>query len=109
MRALAYFTHFTDIEFNPKKSINTQARSVALIRQLLADYGELRNLFAITRRTEKSGGFAKIRVGFLFHHRRLNGRRVVPIPKFGGYLQGAFYVVGAGGGANLGLAQLVVV
>ncbi len=44
MRALAYFTHFTDIEFNPKKSINTQARSVALIRQLLADYGELPDL-----------------------------------------------------------------
>ena len=44
VRALAYFTHFTDIEFNPKKSINTQARSVALIRQLLADYGELPDL-----------------------------------------------------------------
>ena len=33
--------YFTDIEFNPAKSINTQARAAAMIRLLLDEYGEL--------------------------------------------------------------------
>lgn len=35
------YTHFTDIEFNPAKSINTQAKSVAIIRLMLDIYGEI--------------------------------------------------------------------
>lgn len=35
------FTHFTDIEFNPQKSINTQARTVAIIKLMLEKFGEL--------------------------------------------------------------------
>lgn len=33
--ALLQFNGFTDIEFNPKRSLNTQARSVAIIRLML--------------------------------------------------------------------------
>ncbi len=36
---IAAFTHFTDIEFNPAKSINTQARTAAMIKLLLEEYG----------------------------------------------------------------------
>ena len=35
------YTHFTDIEFNPAKSINTQAKSVAIIRLMLDMYGNI--------------------------------------------------------------------
>ena len=35
------YTHFTDIEFNPQKSINTQAKSAAIIRLMLEKYEEL--------------------------------------------------------------------
>lgn len=35
------FTHFTDIEFNPARSLNTQARTAALIRLILEDCGQL--------------------------------------------------------------------
>lgn len=35
------YNYFTDIEFNPAKSINTQARAAALIRLLLDEYGAL--------------------------------------------------------------------
>ncbi|MBR6966960.1 MAG: hypothetical protein IKH78_00360 [Ruminococcus sp.] len=38
---LADFDHFTDIEFNPKKSLNTQARTAALLKQMLSEFGEL--------------------------------------------------------------------
>ena len=38
---ISYFTHFTDIEFNPQKSINTQARTVAIIKLMLEKFGEL--------------------------------------------------------------------
>lgn len=41
---ITQYTHFTDIEFNPEKSINTQARSVAIIRLLLEMYGEIPEL-----------------------------------------------------------------
>jgi hypothetical protein len=35
------YEYFTDIEFNHKKSINTQARTVALIKVLLEIFGEI--------------------------------------------------------------------
>ena len=35
------YTAFTDIEFNPEKSLNTQARSIAIVRAILDMYGEL--------------------------------------------------------------------
>ncbi|MDE6915254.1 MAG: hypothetical protein K2P39_00435 [Lachnospiraceae bacterium] len=38
IHAIAEFNYFTDIEFNPAKSINTQARSAALIKLILDDY-----------------------------------------------------------------------
>lgn len=40
---LADFDHFTDIEFNPKRSLNTQARTAALLKLMLSDFGELRH------------------------------------------------------------------
>ena len=40
---LADYDHFTDIEFNPKRSLNTQARTAALLKQILSDFGELRS------------------------------------------------------------------
>lgn len=39
--AIANYDHFTDIEFNPAKSINTQARTAAMIRLILEEYGAL--------------------------------------------------------------------
>lgn len=35
------YTHFTDIVFNPKKSVSTQARSVAIIHLMLDKYKEI--------------------------------------------------------------------
>ena len=32
------YTHFTDIEFNPQKSINTQAKAVAILKRMLELY-----------------------------------------------------------------------
>lgn len=40
---ISNYDYFTDIEFNPVKSINTQARSVALIKLILEEYGYLLN------------------------------------------------------------------
>lgn len=37
--ALSEYNYFTDIEFNPAKSINTQARTVPLIKLLLEEHG----------------------------------------------------------------------
>ena len=37
--AILQYNYFTDIEFNPAKSINTQARTAALIRLILEEYG----------------------------------------------------------------------
>lgn len=37
LRALDEYAWFTDIEFNPQKSLSTQARSVALLKAVLAD------------------------------------------------------------------------
>lgn len=39
--AIAGYDHFTDIEFNPAKSVNTQARTAALIKLVLEEYGSL--------------------------------------------------------------------
>ncbi|MCI8852802.1 MAG: hypothetical protein HFI32_04770 [Lachnospiraceae bacterium] len=41
IKEISSYNYFTDIEFNPGKSINTQARAVAMIRLLLDEYGEL--------------------------------------------------------------------
>ena len=41
IREISNYNYFTDIEFNPAKSINTQARAAAMIRLLLNEYGEL--------------------------------------------------------------------
>jgi len=41
IHAAAGYTYFTDIEFNPEKSINTQARTVPMIKLLLEEYGYL--------------------------------------------------------------------
>lgn len=41
IRQIAEFNYFTDIEFNPAKSINTQAKTAAEIRLLLELYGEI--------------------------------------------------------------------
>lgn len=41
IKEIKKYTHFTDIEFNPNKSINTQAKSVAIIRLMLDMYGSI--------------------------------------------------------------------
>lgn len=41
IKVISDYNYFTDIEFNPAKSINTQARTVALIQMMLAGYGSL--------------------------------------------------------------------
>lgn len=41
IKEIMNYDYFTDIEFNPAKSINTQARAAAMIRLLLDAYGEL--------------------------------------------------------------------
>ncbi len=41
IKQITNYTHFTDIEFNPKKSINTQAKSVAIIHLMLDLYNEI--------------------------------------------------------------------
>lgn len=41
LHAITAYNYFTDIEFNPAKSINTQARTAALIKLILEEYGHL--------------------------------------------------------------------
>ncbi len=41
IKEISSYNYFTDIEFNPTKSINTQARAAAMIRLLLDEYGDL--------------------------------------------------------------------
>lgn len=41
IKEISSYNYFTDIEFNPAKSINTQARAAALIGLLLDEYGAL--------------------------------------------------------------------
>ena len=44
IHAVLDYNYFTDIEFNPEKSLNTQARTVALIRLMLETFGNLPDL-----------------------------------------------------------------
>ena len=39
--AISNYNYFTDIEFNPAKSINTQARAAAMIKLIVDEYGYL--------------------------------------------------------------------
>lgn len=41
INAIKNYNYFTDIEFNPAKSINTQARTAAMIKLILEEYGAL--------------------------------------------------------------------
>ncbi len=41
INAITRYNYFTDIEFNPKKSINTQARTVSMIKLILEEYRSL--------------------------------------------------------------------
>lgn len=41
LKKIMEYDYFTDIEFNPKKSINCQAKSAALLKALLIEYGKL--------------------------------------------------------------------
>jgi len=41
LKALLDYEYFTDIEFNPNKGRNTQARSVAIVKWFLEMYGEV--------------------------------------------------------------------
>lgn len=41
INAISSYNYFTDIEFNPAKSINTQARAAAMIKLILDEYGRL--------------------------------------------------------------------
>ncbi len=41
INAISNYNYFTDIEFNPAKSLNTQARTVAMIQLILGEYGYL--------------------------------------------------------------------
>lgn len=41
LKKLLVYTAFTDIEFNPAKSVNTQARTVALLKAILLIYGQI--------------------------------------------------------------------
>lgn len=44
LKEILDFEFFTDIEFNPQKSINCQAKSVALIKVMLNLFGEIPNM-----------------------------------------------------------------
>lgn len=44
LKEIMDFEFFTDIEFNPQKSINCQAKSVALIKAMLGMFGEIPNM-----------------------------------------------------------------
>jgi len=41
IKAVSGYNYFTDIEFNPAKSVNTQARTVSLMKLILEEYGYL--------------------------------------------------------------------
>ncbi len=41
INAISDYNYFTDIEFNPAKSVNTQARTAAIIKLILDEYGYL--------------------------------------------------------------------
>nr|WP_325237827.1 hypothetical protein [uncultured Oscillibacter sp.] len=41
IKEVSHYNYFTDIEFHPAKSINTQARAAAIIKLMLEEYGRL--------------------------------------------------------------------
>ena len=41
INAILDYNYFTDIEFNPAKSINTQARAAAILKLMVDEYGYL--------------------------------------------------------------------
>jgi hypothetical protein len=41
LEALLDYKYFSDIEFNPERSINTQARAVAIVQYVLKKYGTM--------------------------------------------------------------------
>ena len=43
IKAISDYNYFTDIEFHPAKSLNTQARAAAIIKLILEEYGYLRD------------------------------------------------------------------
>lgn len=44
LKQICDYTFFTDIEFNPSKSINTQARSIAIVKLMIQLWGEIVDL-----------------------------------------------------------------
>lgn len=44
INAISDFNYFTDIEFNPAKSVNTQARAAAMLKLMVDEYGYLPSL-----------------------------------------------------------------
>lgn len=56
IKKLLEYEYFTDIEFNPKKSINCQAKSVTVLKALLLEYGELPD---IQKQRKEYGKFYK--------------------------------------------------
>ena len=44
LKEIVKYEYFTDIEFNPNKSINTQARAIAIVKLLLKMFGEIPEL-----------------------------------------------------------------
>ena len=44
IKKILNYEYFTDIEFNPNKSINCQAKSVAIIKAMLMQFGEIPEL-----------------------------------------------------------------
>lgn len=44
LEKLGEYKYFTDIEFNPAKSVNTQARAIAIVKLLYEMYGEIPEL-----------------------------------------------------------------
>lgn len=44
LKKICDYTFFTDIEFNPSRSINTQARSIAIVKLMIQLWGEVVDL-----------------------------------------------------------------
>ena len=44
LKQICNYTYFTDIEFNPEKSINTQARSIAIVKLMIELWDEVLDL-----------------------------------------------------------------
>ena len=44
LKQIQNYIYFTDIEFNPSKSINTQARSIVIVKLMIEHWGEVLDL-----------------------------------------------------------------